>query len=211
MALRCGILRSGTTLELCTRSWGNQLEWDDKGTRKAQGVQRPENAGRCPVGEPAQVGGSARRVEGNATTRVVAVGGGPTWTGGSGGIRHQEWRRLLESPGLDAGAEVVQHLLALPPAGFHHRQDPLHEAAALRTVRAATGLPPQHPMPFGTLRLVVGRFHPYGIHERPQPLFVLLQFLAGPCRLAAAAPLSSLQRAPYRFTDWLHALLEWLP
>src|SRR4051794_14480834 len=59
-----------------TLSWGNQLEWDDKGTRKAQGVQRPENAGRCPVGEPAQVGGSARRGEGNATTRGVAVGGG---------------------------------------------------------------------------------------------------------------------------------------
>src|SRR5439155_8690691 len=137
-----------------TRSWGKQLEWGDKGTRKAQGVQRPENAGRCSVGEPTQADGSARRVESNATTRVVAVWGNrrvPTWTGGSGGIGHQGGGRLLDSPGLDAGAEVVQHLLALPPAGFYHRQDPLHEPAALRTVRAATGLPPQHPMPFGTL------------------------------------------------------------
>src|SRR5688500_7205369 len=60
-----------------TRSLGKLLEWDEIATRKAQGEQRPENAGRYPAGEPAQADGSQRRIDG-AKRRVLPFGG-PPW------------------------------------------------------------------------------------------------------------------------------------
>ena len=108
--------------------------------------------------------------------------------------RHQVGRRSVVSPCLDARAEVVQHLLALPSARVHHRQDSFHEPAALRTVCAAADLPPQHSMPLRSLCLIVRRFDSFYVHERPQPLLVLEQLLARPDRFLAPALLAELIR-----------------
>src|SRR6202011_1174611 len=130
---------------------------------------------------------------------------------GSGGIWHQGRGILVVPPGLDARAEVVQHLLALPPAGVYHRQHTLHEPASLRAVRAATGLPQQHAMPFRTLSLVVRWLHPFDVNKRPQPLFVTQQFLAGPRRFAAPALCAALQHLRDRRAHGLHGLLQTWP
>jgi len=92
--------------------------------------------------------------------RAFLPGANRDSAGASGGVWHQGRGISVVPPALQARAEVVQHLFALPPTGVHHRQHTLHEPAPLHAVRTPTRLAQQHAVPFRTLALVVRRFHP---------------------------------------------------
>jgi hypothetical protein len=66
-------------------------------------------------------------------------------------------------------------------------------------------------VPLGSLSLVIRRLDSVHFHERPQPLLVLEQFLARPCRFLAAALLPLRQLLTHRFAHRLHGLLELEP
>ena len=95
----------GKATSIGMRSRRKPMEANGKARNKAQGEQRPASACRqlCWVRDNVRFSGS---------------------------IRHQGRGLLAVPPSLDAGAEVIQHLLALPPAAVNHRQHALHEPAA---------------------------------------------------------------------------------
>src|SRR5262249_48315248 len=124
-----------------------------------------------------------------------------------------EQRRWVSAvpPGLDAGAQEGQHVLALLLTSMHHRQHALHEPASLRAVCPPARLAPQHPLPLGPLPGVVGRLPALNVYERPQPLLVGQQLPARPRRLATAASLAAPQRSPERLPHRLDGRLETWP
>src|SRR6476659_705304 len=107
--------------------------------------------------------------------------------GVSGWAGQQDRRCSTVPPGLDTVTQILQGVLALLAASVNDRQHALHEAAALRAVRPAARLAPQHGPTPRPLRFVVGWLNPLDAHERPQPTLVGQQLLARPGRLATAA------------------------
>jgi hypothetical protein len=69
---------------------------------------------------------------------------------------------------LKAGRQVVQHVPPLLPARGDHRQHPLHEPAPRGAVRAPADPKPDHLVPLGTLRGIIGRRHTRDPREGPQ-------------------------------------------
>jgi len=53
----------------------------------------------------------------------------------------------------DRLGQIIQHRPFLQTQGLHHGQDPLHKAAATRTMATVGILPPQHSRPQYTLPL----------------------------------------------------------
>jgi hypothetical protein len=151
---------------------------------------------------------NSARVNGDSVKRAFLPVANRDSVGALGAIGHQGRRLSVVPPTLGTRAEVVQHFLALPPAGVHHRQHTLHEPAACRAGRATTRLPQQHAVPFRSLALVVRRLHPFDVNKRPQPLFMAQQFLAGSRRFAAPALFAALQYLGDCRAHRLHGLLE---
>src|SRR5271168_3149294 len=111
-----------------------------------------------------------RRLDDDPILGIVVLLAKPVRIGDSGSIRNQRWGRSVESPRLDASAEVLQHTPGLSPTGVNDGQHSLDKPTSLRAVGATARLPQQHALSFGPFRLVVGRCHSVVRHESPEPL-----------------------------------------
>ena len=77
--------------------------------------------------------------------------------------------------GVGHEREGVATLLA---AGFDDRQHRLHEATTAFALRSERQLSPNDGVTQGTLAAVVGRFHVFMVQIGPEPLPMVVQFVA---------------------------------
>ena len=84
------------------------------------------------------------------------------------GVGQQRWRRLLVQGGVTGRREIVEDAALLLAQGVAHREQALHEAAAVGTVGAEAGVAPQHAMTKGSFGLVIGRLDALPSGEGPQ-------------------------------------------
>ena len=105
---------------------------------------------------------------------------------------------------FDGGSDEGEDVLGLLAAGFHDGQQGFHEAAARGALGAEREFSPDHRMPQGALASVVGGLDAFYVHEGPQPLAMIREFL----RHADAGERSAQQHGVDLISDRFHAALE---
>lgn len=91
--------------------------------------------------------------------------------------------------------DEFEDVVGLLTAGFDDGQQCLEEATALCTLGAEVELAPDHRRAESAFAGIVRRFDSFVVKERPEPLAVLQQFLAGARRLRVTTAQSASQQS----------------
>ena len=80
--------------------------------------------------------------------------------------------------GVDCFGDEVEGIARLLAAGFNDGQHAFSEATAADALRAEREFSPDHCVTQRSLTGIVGRLDPFFIHERPEPVAMVIQFVA---------------------------------
>jgi hypothetical protein len=79
--------------------------------------------------------------------------------------RQERWSGFASESSLHSINQPGEHVPLLPPAGFHHQQQPLDKPAPRRRLRTKRQLPPNHRLTQRLLGGIVGRLGALYLYE----------------------------------------------
>lgn len=113
--------------------------------------------------------------------------------------------------GFHQGDQIFKRRAVLQTACFAYGQDPFQVAADRRTLRPEAEFPVNHRRAKGSFGRVVRRFDAWHAGERPEPLAMLIQFVAHADQLVVAAEDAAQHQAIELIADRSHISLKGSP